>query len=156
MTAKGRVSRSRTWLGCAAALGPAILALAGCGPRGEYGAVRGQVTCNGRPVTEGQVVFFEPESRVYQAARIQSDGSFVAKMSEGPGLLVGEYQVAVQPPVIEGPGSENPGPQTPRDYREIPLKYRNPQTSGLALTVNEGNNPPFMIEMRPDVKKEGK
>jgi hypothetical protein len=111
--------------------------------------VRGQVTCNGRTVTEGLVVFFEPESRVYQAARIQSDGSYVAKMSEGPGLLVGDYQVAVMPPVIEGPGSKNPGPTTPRDYREIPLRYRNPKTSGLTLTVTEGVNPPFAIEMKP-------
>lgn len=149
MTEKGRWSKNRWWLGWAAILAPALLAATGCGPTGEYGTVRGQVTCNGQTVSEGLVVFFEPESRVYQAARIQPDGSFVAKMSDGPGLLVGEYQVAVMPPVIEGPGSKAFGPIALRDYREIPKKYRDPKTSGLTLAVTEGSNPPYAIEMKP-------
>jgi hypothetical protein len=150
MTAKGQTStnnRPGHWL--AAALGLACIAILGCGPKGEYGATRGRVTCSGQPVTEGQVVFFEPECRVYQAARLQSDGSYVAKMSEGPGLLVGTYQVAVMPPVIEGPGSKTRGPRTPKEFRNIPFRYRNPKTSGLTLTVVEGDNPPFDIDMKP-------
>jgi hypothetical protein len=70
-------------------------------------------------------------------------------MSDGPGLLVGDYQVAVMPPVVEGPGSKTPGTRTPGAYRDIPQKYRNPKTSGLTLTVNGGTNPPFTIDMKP-------
>jgi hypothetical protein len=140
------MNRPRFW--AATAIGLAVLASTGCAKKGEYGTVRGQVTCAGRMVTEGLVVFFEPESRVYQAARIQPDGTYSAKMSDGPGLLVGSYQVAVMPPVVEGPGSKIPGPTTPKPYREIPLRYRNPQTSGLKLNVVEGDNP-FPIDMKP-------
>ena len=64
-------------------------------------------------------------------------------------MLVGDYQVAVMPPVIEGPSSRTPGTRTPGEYRDIPPKYRNPKTSGLTLTVNGGTNPPFTIDMKP-------
>jgi len=127
----------------------ALMALGGCASKGEYGGVQGLVTFNGQPISEGMVVFFSPETCVYQAARIQPDGSFTAKMSDGPGLLVGEYQVAVMPPVIEGPGSKAFSPIAPRDYREIPPKYRNPKTSGLTLSVTPGQNRLFVIDMKP-------
>ncbi len=139
---------SRPWLWSAAALGLAVFALPGCGPKGEYAAVHGQVTCNGRMVTEGQVVFFEPEQNVYQAARIRPDGTYSAKMSDGPGLLLGTYQVAVMPPVIEGPNSKSPGPRAPGKHQEIPIRYRNPKSSGLKLEVLRGDNA-FPIDMKP-------
>ncbi len=136
-------------MGWQAAVVSALVAVSGCAGRGEYGIVRGLVTSNGKAISEGMVVFFSPETCVYQAARIQPDGSFVAKMSDGPGLLVGEYQVAVMPPVVEGPGSKAFGPISLRDYREIPLKYRNPKTSGLTLSVAPGENQLFVIDMKP-------
>jgi len=133
----------------AAALGLACLAVAGCGRKGDYGTVRGTVTFNGQPVSEGMVVFFEPQLMVYQGARIQADGSYSVAMSDGPGVPVGEYRVAVMPPVIESPGSKAFGPMTVKEYRNIPLKYRNPRSSPLKLSVAEGDNPPFDIEMKP-------
>jgi hypothetical protein len=133
----------------AAALGLACLAVAGCGRKGDYGIVRGTVTFNGQPVSEGMVVFFEPQLMVYQGARIQPNGSYSVAMSSGPGILVGDYQVTVMPPVIESPGSKAFGPMTVREYPNIPLKYRNPRTSPLKVSVVEGDNPPFDIEMKP-------
>lgn len=149
MTEEGRASRSRRRTGWRAAFVTALVVLSGCSGKGEYGTVRGLVTFNGQAISEGMVVFFSPETCVYQAARIQPDGSFVAKMSDGPGLLVGEYQVAVMPPVVEGPGSKAFGPISLRDYREIPIKYRNPKTSGLTLSVTPGENRLFVIDMKP-------
>jgi hypothetical protein len=123
--------------------------MAGCGRKGDYGTVSGTVTFNGQPVSEGMVVFFEPELRVYQGARIQPDGRYSVTMSDGPGVPVGQYQVAVMPPVIESPGSKAFGPLAVKEYRNIPLKYRNPRTSPLKLAVVEGDNPPFDIDMKP-------
>jgi len=149
MTAGERpVTTSKPWI-LAGAFGLACLAVAGCGRQGEYGTVRGTVTFNGQPVSEGMVVFFEPEMMVYQGARIHPDGSYSVTMSDGPGVPVGEYQVAVMPPVIESPGSKAFGPMTVKEYRNIPFKYRNPRTSPLKLSVVEGNNPPFDIDMKP-------
>jgi len=142
------VKTSRPWLR-AAALVLACLAMAGCGRKGEYGTVSGTVMFNGQPVSEGMVVFFEPELRVYQGARIQPDGKYSVSMSDGPGVPVGQYQVAVMPPVIESPGSKAFGPMTVKEFRNIPVKYRNPRTSPLKLAVVEGNTPPFDIDMKP-------
>jgi len=139
---------SRGNVGRVAGLGLLLLALAGCGKNAEYGSVWGRVTFRGEPLSEGIVVFFEPELHVYHTAKIRPDGSFVAKMADGPGLIAGYYQVAVKPPVVEGPGSGSLGPTTVRDHTNIPAKYRDPKTSGLTLSVQEGDNPPFYIDMK--------
>jgi hypothetical protein len=142
------VATRGAWL--AAALAVAALAVAGCGKKAaDYGSVSGRVTFKGQPVSEGQVVFFEPEVRVYQTARIRPDGTYSVKMSDGPGLVTGSYQVAVMPPVVEGPGSKSAGPRSPGKYPDIPPRYRTPKTSQLSLTVVEGKNPPFDIDMKP-------
>jgi hypothetical protein len=126
------------------------LGVIGCSGRNvDYGSIHGRVTFKGQPVTEGQVVFFEPEIHVYHTARIQPDGTYTAKMSDGPGLAVGTYQVAVMPPVVEPSGSKAPGPHTPGKYPDIPPRYRSPKTSQLTLEVKEGKNPPFDIDMKP-------
>ncbi len=119
------------------------------------GGVSGRVTFKDQPVTEGQVVFFSvdtpdmPDMHVYQSARIQSDGTYSVRMSGGPGLVTGKYEVAVMPPVVEPAGSNAPGPHTPRDYPDIPPRYRSPKTSQLTLEVKEGKNPPYDINMTP-------
>ena len=136
----------------AAAFALAALGVVGCGKKADYGSITGRVTFKGQPVSEGQVVFFsvEPEEmHVYQAARIRPDGTYTVKMSDGPGLVTGKYQVAVMPPVVEGPGSKSAGPRSPRKYPDIPPRYRTPKTSQLSLTVEEGKNPPFDIDMKP-------
>ena len=150
MTARESTSTAtdgRLWL--AAVLLLAALGPFGCASKVDYGAIHGKVTCKGVPVTEGQVVFFEPGINVYQAAKIRSDGTYSVKMSSGPGLLVGKYQVAGMPPVVEGPGSRAAGSTTPRDYPQIPTRYRTPKSCQLTLTVEEGSNPPFDIDMKP-------
>jgi len=103
-------------------------------------------------VSEGQVVFVSvdpPDMHVNQTARIHPDGTYSVKMSDGPGLMVGKYQVAVMPPVVEPPGSKSAGPRSPGKYPDIPSRYRSPKTSQLTLDVAEGKNPPFDIDMKP-------
>ncbi len=149
MTARKQASgTSRGWQVLAAGLALAAAAIVGCGKDVEYGPVYGRVTFNGQPLSEGQVVFFEPQIHVYHTAKIRPDGEFVAKMADGPGLIVGTYQVAVMPPVVEGPGTQAIGPSAPREYPNIPAKYRDPKTSGLTVTIEEGANPPFDINMK--------
>jgi hypothetical protein len=59
------------------------------------------------------------------------------------------HQVAIMPPVVEGPGSPVAGASTPKNCPEIPARYRSPKTSQLTLSVEEGGNPPFDIDMKP-------
>ena len=136
----------------AAAFAALALGVIGCGQNVDYGSVHGRVTFKDQPVTEGQVLFASvdpPDMHVYQTASIQPDGTYSVKMSGGPGLVAGKYQVAVMPPVVEPPGSKSAGPHTPGKYPDIPPRYRLPEKSGLTLTVEEGKNPPFDIDMQP-------
>jgi hypothetical protein len=145
-----RTARRGLWFAAVFAL--TALGVIGCGKKADYGSVTGRVTFKGQPVTDGMVLFSSvdpPDLHVNQTARIHSDGTYSAKMSDGPGLVAGKYEVAVKPPVVEGPNSKSAGPRTPRKYDDIPLRYRSLKSSGLSLTVEEGKNPPYDIDMQP-------
>lgn len=122
---------------------------AGC-RRGEVlGRVYGKVTFQGKPVTEGVVLFDNWEKGVHMTAELDGQGAYEVEMAKGFGLPLGQYEVSVNPPLADTPPV---GPiLTPPKFREfpnIPKKYRDPKTSGLVLTVKEGDNP-FDIDMRP-------
>jgi hypothetical protein len=126
----------------------ALAVMAGCGATAEpRGRVSGKVTFQKKPVTEGIVAFANAEKAVYMNANIKADGSYKLLAAKGPGLPVGEYQVAVSPPTQDfqtGPVERANRKQFPN----IPQKYRDPKTSGLKLTVKAGENPSFDIDMK--------
>jgi hypothetical protein len=151
-TSKATDSARIAGLRLAAFVGLAALGVIGCGKKADYGSVAGRVTFKGQPVTEGIVVFSSvdpPDLNVSQTARIHSDGTYSVKMSDGPGLIAGKYEVAVKPPVVEPPGSKIAGARSNAKHDDIPLRYRLQKTSKLSLTVEEGKNPPFDIDMQP-------
>ena len=83
-------------------------------------------------------------------AKLTSEGGYELQMARGFGLPLGTYQVAVNPPILEPPMPGGPAPE-PKDqtYDNIPLKYYRFETSGLSITVVEGDNP-FDIDMNLD------
>jgi hypothetical protein len=121
----------------------------GCGRGETLGTVHGKVTLQGKPVTAGIVVFSSKEKGVHMTASLQPDGGYELQMARGFGLPLGTYQIAINPPIFEAPmpGKPDPQPKAP-SQSNIPLKYYRFETSGLSLTVVDGDNP-FDIDLHP-------
>jgi hypothetical protein len=109
------------------------------------GKVFGKVTSAGQPLSAGMVVFSNAERGVHINAPVQPDGSYQLHTARGIGLPLGAYQVAVNSPMSQPAMPGAPAPP-PRPRVNIPSKYTRPATSGLTLTVVEGENP-FDIAM---------
>lgn len=121
--------------------------LSGCGKGREYGSVSGRVTCQGRPVSEGVIIFADEEWSNFMTAPIR-DGQYSVSATDRSGLYVdGQYQVAVLPPAAEAPmGQIKPAAQ--KTYRDIPSKYRDWKTSGLKFDLT-GKSGTFDVDMKP-------
>jgi len=134
------------WAACWLAL---TLLAGGCAQREVLGKVSGKVTFEGKPVAKAMVLFQNKERAVYMMAPIDEKGQFEVSMAAGYGLPPGDYQVSISPPPLDAP----PGPIMERpDYEDkfpnISARYRNPETSGITITVVKGENP-LVIELRP-------
>lgn len=133
-------------------------------PRLETVPVSGVVTLDGEPV-EGATVTFRPvnpEQGIAASGKTDKDGVYKltavgagadVKVTPGSGTVPGQYQVTVTKNVV---------PDRPEDYEEwasqssaqgdpaavaaqqityvVPRKYNRPQTSGLQVTVKDGEN----------------
>ena len=127
---------------------PLCLAAAGCERPATLGKVHGKVTHQGQPVTAGTVVF-RSDRGVNMNAPIDAEGQYRVSMAKGVGLPPGEYRVAVAPPLLDLPIGAIKAPPKPPEYPQLPKKFRQPDTSGLVLTVKEGDNE-FNIELPAD------
>ncbi len=115
--------------------------LAGCGEGGDEfptGTVSGKVTFDGKPVTEGKISFINEELGYGAGATLGSDGSY--QLEEGRGIRLGDYKVAVRPPLVGGSPEDPDDPPKPKEMPNIPEKYRQFETSGLSAAVKEGGN----------------
>ncbi len=124
------------------------LLLIGCGPsRAKLYPVSGRVTFQGKPVAAGMIRFSDPQAGIDMLARIGGDGGYDVVMDRGRGLPAGSYQVAVMPPLAPvqiGPIKSH----QPRQFLDIPAKYRRPSSSGLTFTVQPGLGN-FDVDMQP-------
>jgi hypothetical protein len=137
------------------------VSLAGCGPAAPpTGTVSGLVTYKGQPLTAGTVTFRnDDKGLVAGGLLLGSDGRYELLSGGRKQIPVGEYTVVISPPETYLPNAaeqeagtaSSPAP-TPADVlRQIPKKYRAPQTSGLKFTVNPGSNT-FDIDMQDAAK----
>ncbi|WP_237228003.1 carboxypeptidase-like regulatory domain-containing protein [Rubinisphaera sp. JC750] len=126
---------------CSAILAVTLLCVAGCGGSSEpQGTLSGKVTYNGEPVSEGVVIFSSSGASFGAQADIEEDGSYTLSTYEG-GVPPGTYEVAVLPPTITLPDTEDsPGGEALKEVDNIPQKYRSTQSSELTVTINEGSN----------------
>jgi len=124
------------------------LLLSGCGSGEVRGRVAGKVTFQGQPVSEGIVVFANDQQGVHMTADLKSDGSYQILTAKGAGLPLGTYAVSVCPPLPNVVTGVFGKPPVKKPYPNIPAKYRSPKTSGLTLTVAQGENA-FDINMTP-------
>jgi hypothetical protein len=129
---------------CAAA----TLLTSGCGGS-DVGKVAGRVTIGGKPLGQGAVMFQNTQTGAATLASLSNDGTYQAKTSKQAGLSPGDYQVAIQPsstftgkaPLVTPPTQEK------RSESPIPPKFRSTKTSGLKVTVKQGNNPSFDFDL---------
>lgn len=111
--------------------------LASCGKTTDtpQGHVTGNVSFKGQPVTEGMVFLLSKATGRSASANLAGDGHFVIK----EGVNVGKYTVSIIPPVIESNPGNGPEPP-PKEYPNIPKKYRSDTTSDLFVEVVAGEN----------------
>jgi hypothetical protein len=109
--------------------------LFGCGKTTPTGSVKGKVTLDGAPYTEGAVVFISPDSGQAGTADIQSDGSFTIQTP----LPVGSYKVFIAP---KSAGAEAGGDEPVEESLKepVPDKYLTESTTDIVIDITEGDN----------------
>jgi hypothetical protein len=117
-----------------------LLPCCGCGQNSSAHVaptvpVKGKITYNGQPLTQGSIKF-EPEDSGREAhGSIQPDGTFVlTTFKEGDGAIPGVHRVAVS-------GTGKVGRQS------VPLKFQNPSSSNVEAEVSESKTE-YMIELK--------
>ncbi len=121
-------------------------ALVGCGRSGdemEVAAVHGKVLLDGRPLTSGVVTAWPAAGRAACGA-IQADGSFqLTTYSAGDGAQLGTHPVTVTRAAPVGERA-----LTLAELTRIPVRYTNPEASGLTITVTADQSNTPVIELR--------
>jgi hypothetical protein len=124
------------------------LALSGCGSEEVRGKITGKVTFQGKPLSEGRVLFSNDDKGIHMNGDVKSDGTYEIITAKGAGLPLGKYLVSVCPQLEPLPSGIARVAPKHKEYPNIPPKYREFQTSGLTLNVKEGVNQ-FSIDMKP-------
>jgi hypothetical protein len=147
------IGRGRLW-GLAALTVAAVALVGGCGGK-HLAEVKGRVTYEGKPLPPKVTVLFQnADAGLYITAKLDEDGYYRVDMAEGYGLPPGTYDVAVlPPPLLVSPEfiekHREKGPPLLVAFPQVPLKYRDPKTSGLKLVLTpEGAT--FNIDMQPE------
>ena len=104
--------------------------------------VEGVVTLDGEPLPAGRITFWPAGGRS-GSGWIAEDGRFViGTFQPDDGALVGRHRVSVTPAVqAEGqPDFDQDPPPSGWPRSKIPVRYSNPDSSGLAFDVKPGVN----------------
>jgi len=117
----------------------------GCGPGGpNLIVVSGDVRFDGEPVSEGTVTFFSKQSGAAPVAELNTDGHF--EFTDG--IPAGDYAVVIAPPFVEQAAGV-PITEAPKEYPNIPQKYRSDTTSDLKATITDEKFEPLRFELTP-------
>ena len=117
-----------------------IMLMAGCGGRGTY-PVRGTVAFQGEQAPAKELAGYlitlvssgENGPQVSATGVVQDDGTFrLSTFSPDDGAVPGKHQVAITPPPVTS--------DTPMPPSLIDVRYWNPDTSGLEVTVQRGKD----------------
>lgn len=120
--------------------------VSGCGGSGGKLTAKasGKVQFQGAPVTEGMVNFFDPKTGQGAGVPLDSAGSFHVP----DGLPIGTYKVSVLPPADETAAGA-PQVTKPKEYPQIPQKYRSDTTSSLTAEVKRNVDNQFTFDLQP-------
>ena len=101
----------------------------GCRQAATTVAIKGTVTFQGQPVTEGLVQFNDEKTGRGAEVTLRPDGTYDATLTPG------DYAVVVLPPLIVVESKTAPADMRFKKVRNIPTKYHSTQTSGLTAAV---------------------
>lgn len=100
----------------------------GCGlAEPPSGSISGKVIYNGQPLTVGVVTLVNETTGVGASVELDSSGDYYIQS-----IRTGQYNAAVH--------NSPPPPGARAVMLNIPEKYQDIQTSGLSVTVEEGEN----------------
>lgn len=119
------------------------LVCSGCGKDGpEMAKVTGVVKYKGNPLQTGTISFVPVDAtRTGASATIGSDGSYSLQTREpDDGAELGEYQVAISGENPDALNTPAPGEPVKIQKSDLPVKYSDPQTSGITKKVVSGRN----------------
>lgn len=133
-----------------------VTVVAGCGEAadgfaGPRGKVSGRATLAGEPLPAGcQVLFMATKGGFTASGVVGPQGAFALEYQVPAGLPVGDYVVQVSPPATtSGGASADPAEMAKRmnlsaggskQDMPFPSRYATASTSGLAFTVQAGEN----------------
>lgn len=121
------------------ALALPILCL-GCHRAPQLARVSGTVTFQGKPVAEAVVIFNSAQSGRSITASVSSAGEYRVETANGFGLPLGTYRVHVIPQAVGILPDQRPPFPLPKMRSDIPARFRDTKTSGLAVDVVAGEN----------------
>ncbi len=118
----------------------------GCSPSLPTATVVGTVTCNGKPVTSGDVVMVGSDGRPSLPGRVRADGTFAIDRVLPGAVKVGFFNPT--PPALPAVSAAAAAAdeelkqmhEIARLYTPTPDKYSNPQQSGLSFDLKPGHN----------------
>ena len=127
---------------------PLLLLACSCGrSQGPAVDVRGKVTLDGKPFSQGCVWFSSPKSGAGFRANLAADGTYSVRildvrLGETYGVFIGgiEPEVPADPKKLGNP----PGIAVP----PVPAKYCESATSGLKATIEKAKRHTFDFELR--------
>lgn len=128
---------------------------AGCGTAGsnvKTGTLKGKVTYKGQPPKAGASIQFVGENGAGASGVLAADGSYTARTGDSLSLPVGIYKVSVNMAAKQmTPEQAMKAAQSGEDMsgKDIPEKYRNPNSSGEVAEVKEGSNT-FNLDMKDE------
>jgi hypothetical protein len=124
-----------------------VLAACGCGSGARIVPVSGQVTLDGQPLADAQVIF-RPDSTELNPgpashAKTDAEGRFVLRtMDDHDGAVVGPHKVRVSV-IVNKPGADKDAPPT----EKLPAKYSG-DGSILRFTVPKDGTKEANIDLR--------
>jgi len=135
-----------------------MLVATGCGDgRVAVYPARGTVRVDGQPAAGARVILhatkYEPiegQTVPIPTATAANDGTFVlTSFDEGDGAPAGEYDVTITWPMLQDSAATDPEAQGPSIDR-LRGRYADPDTSGITVTISEGDNvlEPFELKLK--------
>lgn len=115
----------------------------GCSSSESGGTVSGRVTLNGKPLTDANVKFLNPDLGVGITCALDADGTFASDTR----IPEATYQVAISPPNTSHQPGDTGMPVIPKLPKDLPKKYTSTDTSDLKAEVHSQPVNDFTFEL---------
>lgn len=139
-----------SWLFCTIA---ALVAGCSSSPQFETAQAAGRVTLDGKPVTQGSVVFTPPQGWPARG-ELDAEGRFTLSTYEtGDGAILGQHEIVVIAQSGPDPSEHFERPPPAPTKWLIPERYGSRTTSGLTYEVHKDQPNEITLELFTDPRR---